>query len=82
MTLEELNAARDTATRTALIEGEVIAQVMALAETMVQLDAVGESASHCQKTLAYFINQAHAFLARTAPVAQVDVQPYELPVVE
>lgn len=68
MTLEELNAARDAATRTALIEGDVIAQATTLAETMAQLGAVGESASHCQKTLAHFVNQAHAFLGRTAPV--------------
>lgn len=73
MTLEELNAAREAATRTALIEGEVIAQATALAETMAQLGAVGESTIHCEKTLAHFINQAHAFIARTEPVVDAEV---------
>lgn len=70
MTLEELNTARDAATREALLEGGVIARAQQLLADIVPLGAVGMSAGHVEVTLRHFIAEATGFLNKTAP--QVD----------
>jgi hypothetical protein len=80
MTLEELNAARDTATRQALIDGGILEQAKALLEAIPQLGAVGESAGHVQATLRHFVTQAEAFALRSAPVEIAPAQPLASPV--
>lgn len=67
MTLEELNAARDAATREALLEGGVIARAQELLADIAQLGAVGVSAGHVEVTLKHFVAEATSFLNRTAP---------------
>jgi hypothetical protein len=62
MTLEELNAARDGATRELLADGQILAQAEALLEAVQQLGAVGESAGHVTATLKHFIMQVNAFM--------------------
>ena len=67
MTLEELNAAREAATRNMLLEGEWITKAQDLLDVVGQFGAVGESAEHVRVTLAHFVSHASAFLNRTAP---------------
>lgn len=72
MTLEELNTAREAATREALLEGGVIARAQALLADVAQLGAVGVSASHVEVTLRHFVAEATSFLNRTVPQADAD----------
>ena len=62
MTLEEINAARDAATRDMLADGQILAQAESLLQIVGQLSAVGESAGHVAVTLRHFINQVNAFM--------------------
>ena len=62
MTLEEINAARDAATRELLADGQILAQAEALLAVMPQLGAIGESPNHVEATLRHFINQLNAFV--------------------
>lgn len=68
MTLEEINAAREEATRTLLADGQILAQAETLLASVQQLGAVGDSAGHVAVTLRHFINQVNAFMLQPAPV--------------
>ena len=64
--LKALKQQQVALTRETLQKG-VLDQVDRLLDVIGDLDAVGESAEQCVRTLTHFRGQAQAFLARTAP---------------
>lgn len=72
MTLEELNAARDAATRDYLLENDVLTKVRDLLSLASQIGAVGQGAANSLATLAHLERDISAFLTRTAPQGPVD----------